>query len=338
MFNCCTLFNSEFLTRGLTLYRSLERKCPDFRLFVFAFDDFSAQYLRDLSLPSMQVVSLAEFEDVELLRIKPTRTRGEYCWTCASSTILYVLEKFHVPSCTYLDADVCFYDDPHLIEESMEGFSIGITPHRYAPGARRTSAEAHGIYCVQYLTIRNDDYGIRALKWWRERCIEWCYGRLEDGKFGDQKYLDDWPTRFQKVKIIEHHGAGLAPWNASQYQVSESPPSGYRVREKTTGNEFPLVFFHFHALRFYSKELINLVGGGYPLSPFIVDQLYRPYVEEQIAIAHEVLDVCPSVNPLGISNPIWWKYWGTMLYSRWNPSYACHYMQLGNLIKNGHSR
>lgn len=338
MFNCCTLFNRGFLTRGISLYRSLERVCPEFCLYVFAFDDFTADYLRDLALPSMRVIPLAEFEDQELLRVKPTRTSGEYCWTCASSTILYVLEKFHAPSCTYLDADVCFYGDPRLIEDSLAGYSIGITPHRYAPGAKRTSAEAHGIYCVQYVTIRNDEHGLEALRWWRDRCIEWCYGRFEEGKFGDQKYLDDWPARFQKVKVIDNPGAGMAPWNAARYNLTENSAGGFNIREIATGEESSLVFFHFHALRFYSGKRINLVGGGYPLSSFIIDRLYGPYVNEQLAIAEEVRAEHPSVDPLGISVPVWWKFWGTILYSRLNPSYSCHYMQLDKFLQNGCAR
>ena len=33
--------------------------------------------------------------------------------------------------------------------------------------------------------------GLKALKWWRDRCLEWCYARIEDGKFGDQFYIED---------------------------------------------------------------------------------------------------------------------------------------------------
>ena len=330
-FHCCTLFNKGFLTRGLTLYHSLERTCASFCLYVVAFDDFTKDYLRGLGLPSMRVISLEEFEDADLLRIKRTRTLGEYYWTCASSAILYVLQTFQVNECTYLDADMCFYADPNLIWTTMEGFSIGITPHRYTPRARRTSPESHGIYCVQYVTIRNDARGMEALRWWRERCLEWCFNRLEKGKFGDQKYLDDWPTRFEGVKVIEDPGAGMAPWNAASYEVSGSPSDGFQIRDKFTQEVTPLVFYHFHALRFFFDNKLNLVGGGYPLSPFVIENLYSPYIHAQLALAREIRSTYPAVDPLGLSYPKWWKYYGTMVYSKLNPSYSNHYMTFEQL-------
>lgn len=335
MFNCCTLFNTGFLTRGLSLYHSLVQTSAEFCLYILAFDDFTLNYLGKLALPSMVVISMEEFEDAELLRIKNTRSAAEYCWTCASSAILYVLEKYRVPSCTYLDADVLFYADPNLIENTLDGYSIGITPHRYALGSIRKSAQSHGNYCVQYVTIRNDKLGLEAVRWWRERCIEWCFGRLEEGKFGDQKYLDDWPTRFSGVKVIEDPGAGMAPWNAARYEVSGDAAIGFQLRDTSTAERAQLVFYHFHALRFYFEHRLNLVGGGYPLSPFVIKNLYRPYIEAQLACANEIQSFHPAIDPLGLSAPIWWKYYGTMLYSWVNSSYSNHYMSISQLRQYG---
>ena len=172
------------------MYSSLCEICGgNFHLYIFAFDDISLSVLRQLNLKNVTVISLQEFEDEELLKIKPTRSKGEYCWTCSSSTILYCLEHFNLSHCTYVDADLYFYSNPQVLVDEMGDKSVLITLHNYAPEYDRTKTS--GKYCVQFVTFRNDAEGLKVLKWWRSVCLDWCYARMEDGKFGDQKYLDD---------------------------------------------------------------------------------------------------------------------------------------------------
>ncbi|SFV27490.1 glycosyl transferase [Thermoflavifilum thermophilum] len=269
----CTLFDSNYLTRGLVMYESLKACCKDFHLYIFSFDDRSFQVLKSLNLEKVTLISLSEFEDEELLRVKPTRSRAEYCWTCTSSTILYCLEQFHLPHCTYIDADLYFYQDPSILLDEMGEHSILITEHRYSPQYEK-SAKA-GKYCVQFITFRRDEYGMKALKWWRERCLEWCYARLEDGKFGDQKYLDDWPERFEKVWVLQHPGGGLAAWNIQQYEVIPQN-SKFICRNYRTGQVFKPIFYHFHYLRYYSNGSIEL--GRRKLSKQVLQLIYLPYI------------------------------------------------------------
>ncbi len=257
----CTLFNSYYLTRGLALYASLEKHCPDFRLYVIAFDDICYDILSKLALPSMVVISLKEFEDPELLSIKSTRTPGEYCWTCSSSSILYCIKKYNLDMCTYLDADMIFFDNPQILIDEMGDKSILLTEHRLPE--KNWKIEAAGIYCVQFMPFKNDEDGMRALSWWRARCIEWCYARIEDGRLGDQKYLDDWTTRFPGVHVMQHIGGGIAPWNVYRYNFPVRNNKIY-VKERKTDTEDGLVFYHFQ-----STHLYNLFGK--------VKAFYYPY-------------------------------------------------------------
>src|ERR1043166_6230894 len=187
--NFCTLFNSSYLSRGVAMYESLRKYCPDFHLYVFAFDEVACNYLRSKNFPNMTVVSLKEFEDAELLKVKPTRTAGEYCWTCTSSTILYSIKAFGLSNCTYLDADMQFFADPSVLIAEMGNASVLITEHRYTDTYDQSGES--GKYCVQFVTFKNDERGMKVLIGWGERGIDGFYARGEDGKFGDKKSLDD---------------------------------------------------------------------------------------------------------------------------------------------------
>ena len=296
MVNFCTLFDSNYLTRGIALYASLKDVSASFHLYVLAFNDDCFNYLSREELPHLTVISLSEFEDERLLEIKPTRSVAEYCWTCTPSIILYCIEKHNLPSCTYVDADMFFYQDPVILINEMQEKSILISEHRYTRDYDQSAKS--GIYCVQFMCFKNTSEGMTALLWWRDRCIEWCYAKYEDGKFGDQKYLDDWTSRFKGVHVMQHPGGGLAPWNIQQYNCRIQNET-LTVIDKKTGKSFPLIFFHFHGVKFYTDGYISCCGALYEIDSLAKDLLYLPYFAKLLSIEDRLRKQGVSFNVNG---------------------------------------
>jgi hypothetical protein len=284
----CTLFDQNYVFKAVALHRSLVRHCPSFELTAFCFDDEARRIVDALELPHVSTVSLAELEafDAELLSVKGDRTQVEYMWTSTPCLPRYMLAaKPDIDEITYLDADLMFFSDPEPIFEEMADASVLITPHRFS---RELGHHAiNGIYNVQFMTFRRDDRGLEALNWWRDRCIEWCYYRFEDGKLGDQKYLDDWPERFEGVHVSRHKGCGLAPWNITQFDVHETADGIYV-------DEDPLIFFHYHRVRMLATGGYLWRPPGYYISAENRRLVYDPYLEELDRSVVQVRDHVPG--------------------------------------------
>jgi hypothetical protein len=287
-YNFCTLFDSNYLSRGLAMYHSLKKNCDNFHLYVFAFDDKAYDILYKLSYEHITIISLKEFENEQLLAVKLSRSRAEYCWTCTPYTILHVLKNYKVDNCTYIDADLFFYSSPKVLFDEMADKSVLITEHRFTPKYDRSKIS--GKYCVQFMVFKNNEDGLKVLNWWANACYDWCYDRYEDGKFGDQKYLDDWTTRFKGiVHELKHLGGGMAPWNIQQYEIADQKQ--VILKEIKTGNLFNAVFFHFHYVRFYEKDLVDL--GWLNLDKQIINFFYGKYLDE----LDENLAIVKTIDP-----------------------------------------
>ena len=282
MYNYCTLFDSNYLTRGLAMYESLKKYCDEFHLYIYAFDDKCYDLLLVLGLEHATIISLSEFESEQLLMVKDDRTVAEYCWTCTPFIIKYSLDVYHLECCTYLDADLYFFGSPSVLIDEMQGASVLITEHRYTE--KYDSSETSGVYCVQFMVFNNNENGLRVLNWWKDACLDWCYARYEDGKFGDQKYLDDWVDRFEGVHVLQNLGGGVAPWNIQQYDLAD--------------DSFNIIFYHFHDLKFDRIDRVDL--GGYDLSMADISMLYKPYVEH----LNQINDKLKSVGSLSDYNYI----------------------------------
>lgn len=272
-----TLFNSYYICKGITMYESLSQTCDDFHLYVFAYDEKSYTFLQQKGYPNVTVISLVELETYfpQLLGVKSERTLAEYCWTTTSFTISYCLENFEIDHCIYIDADLYFISNPRVLVDELRDDDVMITEHQYTPCYDHSATS--GKYCVQFIVVKNNKNGRSVMDWWKNACYQWCYNRYEDGKFGDQKYLDDWTTRFEKIHVLQHLGI-LAPWNVQQYTLNTKCGT-LLARENCKNNIFHPVVYHFHYFR--CNRLLGLVEyifGPYKLSKEVLQYIYMPYM------------------------------------------------------------
>lgn len=276
------------------MYDSLLKCCDDFHLYVIAFDSDCYRFLKSQALKHLTIISLQEFEDPTLLEVKLHRSAGEYCWTCTPSSILYCLKTFKLDSCTYIDADLFFYNDPRILIHEMGDKSVLITEHRYTKEYDQQAIS--GKYCVQFMTFKANVQGLQVLSWWRDRCLEWCFARVEDGKFGDQKYLDDWTERFDGVHELAHLGGGIAPWNFQQYEFLKNGDHIYAI-EKSTRHVFDVIFFHFHEVKLYENSVVSY--SPYSCSKSVFKIFYNQYTKLLLESSAKISSIDPRLNSNG---------------------------------------
>lgn len=302
MLNICTYFDSNYLHRGIALYQSiLKYSDRPFTLWILCFDQITYDILTKLDLSNIRLIHWEDFEkeDKELHAAKINRSKVEYYWTCTPSLPLYIFKNFvHIQNIIYVDADFYFYASPGTIHEIGNGRSIMIIPHDYSPEyALHNKA---GKYNVGVMMFRGDEDGYKCLKWWRERCIEWCYWRYEDNKIGDQAYLNDWPDRFKGVVVSEHAGVNAAPWNISKYELTLDNDRRVFIAGQ------PLICYHFHACHFCTSKFAFLSGYQVHLSSTCLSAVYRPYLKNLLDIEKELYTRGFNIPMLRTGIP--WRY------------------------------
>lgn len=266
----CTLFDSGYLIKGLAMIRSLERFCPGMRIHVLCMDEQTKVILEDLQMPFVHCVSLAEVETEALLKAKADRGVAEYCWTLSSGFTWHVMtNNTDIDLLTYVDADLMFYSDVQPLFDEIGDASIAIIEHRFTP--RLKDREVNGRFCVEWVSFRRDEQGMACLTRWRDQCLDWCYYRLEDGKMGDQKYLDEWPERYSKCHILMHPGAGIAPWNYAQYRFGRNGQGGITVDYAL------LIFYHFHQFQLLDNGRFDRLSAFYTSECAEPEAIYEAY-------------------------------------------------------------
>lgn len=274
----CTYFDHNYLPRAVLMIESLRRVDPETPVFALALTDLCLDALTALDLPGVTVVSLAALEAAyaELAPLKAERTAVEYIFTLTPFLPLYLFGRTDAAMLTYIDADLYFYADPRLILELIGAASIAITPHRFSPQLMANTQ--YGRFNVGWVTFRRDAEGLACLERYREDCVAWCHDRVEDGRYADQGYLNDWPDRYQSLAIIEHKGVNLAIWNVDNYVIEEQPDGTFTVDGEK------LIFYHFHGIRLQEDGEFNiwLPPGHGVLEGVLMRCLYRPYMAQLV--------------------------------------------------------
>lgn len=274
----CTYFDKFYLAKGLAMHASLMRHSSWAKLWILCMDDYTFELLKRMQLKNVHLIRLGEFEDPQLLSIKNSRTDVEYYWTTTPSLPLYILRKTKgTEIICYIDADLFFYSPIEPLVQELDDKSVLIVEHRFPP-KYYSRMQRSGRFNVGILLFRNDELGKKCLKEWRDQCIKWCYYRVEDGKMGDQFYLNEWPEKYRSLVISKNLGVNAAPWNIGQYTVRNENNAIYINSDK-------LICYHFHQFKVLGETRFSICSPYvipwlvYPISKKVRVLLYAPYIE-----------------------------------------------------------
>lgn len=273
----CSMWDSNYHTRGLALLVSLYRHLPDFHLYVLALDDGVRGYFKTHRAPEVTVIGLEQVETPDLQVARRNRTWQEYVWTLTPALTCYCLDQFPLAQLAYLDADCYLFADLAPLYAEVGPAEVGIIPHRWAP--RHTARLApNGIYNVSWVYFRANQIGWDCAQEWRRECVDWCYYRKEDTRFADQGYLNDWPQQ-HRAHVVQHLGADLAPWNQEQYAYTAEDG---RLQISDGKRKDPLLFYHFHEAVVRHRQLVHKTN--YPLAPAVSQYVYSTYAAELVGL------------------------------------------------------
>jgi hypothetical protein len=258
------------------MLESLQRHVPECQLHILCLDTSTYDALSSLGIANTVLTSRNDFEGMhpQLPALGRERSKVEYYWTCGPFFMLDVFQQCADGEVlTYLDADLFFFENTTPIFDELGNASVLIVPHRYPP--RLASRDCFGRFNVGWISLKKDSIGAHCLTKWCMQCAAWCFDKAEADRYGDQKYLDDWPNEFENVVILSHLGAGVAPWNISQYAITKRANRVYV-------NHVPLIFYHFSRLRILTPWLFDpdLQYFDCEISPSLVRMIYVPDTEQ----------------------------------------------------------
>ena len=234
----CSKFDSRFVARWLAMHRSLAEFVPNLRMCAVCLDDASRAIVGRLRLPGVSVLMLAEVEagDPELTAAKGTRSAREYVSAARPCIMLRLLEDERPSALVYVDSDLMFFGDPDPFLRELDSASVVLVPQWHSD-VKRDLDDTFGTYNAGTVAFRGDAAGLATVRRWREQCLESTGFTPEPGRFGNQRYLNEWPAEQEGVRVASHTGLGVAPWNVERYELTGTPGS-------VLVDGVPLVFYH----------------------------------------------------------------------------------------------
>ena len=242
----CTYFDINFLPRGMALIDSLDKYADDYTLYILALDTEVIEYFEKLKKKNINLITVNEY--IEYFKIDKSKysTQKEFYFSLTAGLCLYLLKNNNfIDLLLYLDADVYLFNNIDILYNEIGNYSISICSQRLP----WYNSKKYGLYNVGVNSFRNDEEGLKCLINWHTDCISWEKGQknYKLDFFSDQIWLDNWPSKYKNIKIIEHIGINTAPWNVMNYKITDQEGEYYI-------NDKPLVIYHFSSLKYLGNN------------------------------------------------------------------------------------
>lgn len=276
--NCAfTICAKNYLAQALTLKESFLKHNPSLNFFIFLADkidgveDVDGVLALDKSWIPDWVNMAFKYDVIEFnTSIKP------FCFG--------KLFKDGYEKVIYLDPDIYVTRPLNFIYECLNDKSVVLTPHycdieeHFDGAVSEETFNKVGIYNLGFCALKNDKVGQEIAKWWQNRLQYKCYSQSSEGLFVDQKWIDYIPGFFPDATCVSsHHGMNVAIWNLHERELFIDDRQGYMIRRKMTGDEFPLLFFHFSGFDPFETTIINRRHPQFNVTTY---PSFKPIIEE----------------------------------------------------------
>lgn len=282
-----TYFDSHYAAQGIAMLQSLRAWCPGATVTVLCLDDTILRILKSWFPEGLHTLTIAEVLESEprLVPLRESRTPWEFFATMKPILIRQVMNTVALPGEWFIftDADTYYFSSPlETISHIPKDVSTVMMPNRF--GADTLHLRIYGNYCAGFGLWRCDAHARAVLDDWSSACIDWCFSRVEQGRFMNQGYLNEWPKKHDRIMILGHPGFNLAPWNLGSHRILETP-AGVLV------DNMPLVFFHFSSVsRTVSGSWQTFYTYPEMSRPAVLDGIYAPYLDTIEAISSRLLE------------------------------------------------
>lgn len=276
--NCAfTICAKNYLAQALTLKESFLKHNPSLNFYIFLADkidgveDVDGVVALDKSWIPDWVNMAFKYDVIEFnTSIKP------FCFG--------KLFKEGYEKVIYLDPDIYVTRPLDYIYECLNNKSVVLTPHycdieeHFDGAVSEETFNKVGIYNLGFCALKNDKVGQEIAKWWQNRLQYKCYSQSSEGLFVDQKWMDYIPGFFPDATCVSsHHGMNVAIWNLHERELFIDDKQGYMIRRKKTGDEFPLLFFHFSGFDPFETTVINRRHPQFNVTTY---PSFKPIIEE----------------------------------------------------------
>lgn len=237
----------NYIGKVRALFESLAEHCSDMTTHWLVADLRSEgllEAIRDDPIDDVLFVDdLEEFRDhgwlfqhdvVELsTAIKPT-------------VALRLLERSDCELLIYFDPDQVVFSPLDDLIGTLRSASAVLTPHLLEPYTDLKAVRDHeicalrnGIFNLGFFGARDCDEGRAFLRWWADRCLDFCWGDWRSGVFTDQKWINFAPVFFPAIATLRSPRFNVAPWNIHQRRFEGTFDEGFSVEGEALG------FYHF---------------------------------------------------------------------------------------------
>lgn len=273
-----TLCSNNYYAQALILGQSFLKHNPEFKFYIGLIDQKLSKI--DYHQFDIEVIPVADIEsDVYELALKfnivelNTAVKPHY--------FLHFIEKLGADEIYYIDPDICIYQSFDELNKLLALNDILLTPHILKPipldGKKPFENDFlnYGLYNLGFLGLKTSDNTMAMLRWWKERTYTYGFHQLAKGLFVDQLWMNLVPILFTKVKILDHPGYNMGPWNLHERFLTEVAGSYY------VNSDQVLFFYHFSNFDPSNPNKLHTVLDRYTMSgrPDL-RRIYMEYIDQ----------------------------------------------------------